>query len=65
MFAKIISIFSLKIKQVLHIASHNYLLHITPARGPPGWDDVMDQTSCFDSEPQFEPDYDVDQTVKW
>ena len=33
---------------------------ISPARGPPGWDDVMDQTSCFDcSEPQFEPEYDM------
>ena len=45
---------------------HKFLSHvglpsepppISPARGPPGWDDVMDQTSCFDSEPQFEPDY--------
>ena len=39
---------------------------ISPARGPPGWDDVIDQTSSFDgSEPQFEPEYDVDQTVNW
>lgn len=39
---------------------------ISPARGPPEWDEFIDQTSCFDhSEPQLEPEYDVDQTISW
>ena len=58
-FVKIISNCSLKIKQFLHIASHNYLLHITPARGPPGWQDIEELFQFDNTEPQCKPEYDV------
>ena len=43
-FAKIISIFSLKIKQILHITSHYYLLHITHHYGGHSTGNIYPQT---------------------
>jgi len=39
---------------------------VSPARGPPGWAQVFDQTPVFDPvAPTPEPDYELDQRVTW
>ena len=53
-------------KILTHVGLSTKPPQISPARGPPEWTDVIDQTSIFDgSEPQFEPADDFDQTVNW
>jgi hypothetical protein len=42
------------------------LLAVSPARGPPAWEGMFDQTPVFDpTAPVPEPDYEFDQRVTW
>jgi hypothetical protein len=39
---------------------------VSPARGPPGWEEMLDQTPVYDPvAPVPEPDYEFDQRVTW
>jgi hypothetical protein len=39
---------------------------VSPARGPPGWEERFDPTPVFDpTAPAPEPDYEFDQRVTW
>jgi len=39
---------------------------VSPARGPPGWEKMFDQTPVFDpTAPVPEPEYAFDQRVTW
>ena len=52
-------------KILTHVGLPTKPPEISPARDPPGWHDV-DQISTFDdSEPQFKPEFEFDQTVNW
>ena len=52
-------------KILTHVGLPTKPPEISPARDPPGWHDV-DQILAFDdSEPQFEPEFEFDQTVNW
>lgn len=64
---------SADIRQILdHIGVESEPPHITPARGPPLWDecdaqigDVMPIEPDWEGEAQPAPDYEVDQRVNW
>jgi hypothetical protein len=64
---------SADIRQILdHIGVDSELPHISPARGPPLWDDcdalVGEETQIepdWDMQAQPAPDYEVDQRINW
>jgi hypothetical protein len=64
---------SADIRQILdHIGTDLKLPHVSPARGPPLWDECDAQMSDgvevepdFDMAAQPAPDYEVDQRINW
>ena len=39
---------------------------VSPARGPPGWEGMLDQTPLYDSiAPAPVPEYEFDQRISW
>ncbi|MGB5832430.1 MAG: hypothetical protein WBG92_10625 [Thiohalocapsa sp.] len=54
------------VEQILnHISEPPRPLPITPARGPPAWEDVPEPIPGWDCLKQPEPDFEFDQRVSW
>ena len=65
MSAALITEAALFARILTHIRESPRTPPITPARGPPGWDDDPEPTPDWDLLKQPEPDVEFDQRVSW